>query len=363
MSSKFFFFIAFTFCLLNSYSQESQRYYQHAIVNPEHRPIIDFWINFLYEENDSIRKSYWNKEERNKLGSYYCLFCNNFFQYPRIKQLEYFKPYILSIEERDNQYFIKTAFWHFDFDPSDSSNKNQNPAGIITVVVEEEEDNLRLRNVLSYRTSLMKNFQQGKLKYFVDANTKIDTLACIQASQFSDSIANVWNTSYDSINYYVSGSPEELGRLLGFDFFYYGYSNGVSLLDAHLLMATANNFVYRHELVHMVLGSFPNALFSEGLATYMGGSHNIPYDSLAIAFIEKYPSLSMIDVENILIVYNARDFYVLGAMICNIVHQNKGIAALKELGKCSNGNEKLLGYASNLLEIRPEEFLSLLRKN
>lgn len=342
---------------------QEERYFKHAMANQTNDPkidsVINFWVSFLYEENDSLQLDYWAKEEIEKFTNP-CLFCANFFQFDRLAQLKYFKPYILSVEEKNDQYFIKTAFWNFNFTPSDTAKKNQNPAGVITVIVEEIDSQFYLKNVLSYRTTDWKKYTVGKINYLVAPSTKIDTIACRNAANFSDSLAKAWDVNYDSIAYYVTTTGEEIGKLLGFDFYFFGYTGGLSGTNDGFLMASGNNFFYRHELVHFVLGLYENNLFSEGLSTFIGGSHNVGFDVLAKSFYETFGALSDEEVEDILYIRNGENFYVFGAMICNAVYKQKGIEGLKELSKCTKGNDKLLPFASNLLDISEKEFLQLI---
>lgn len=359
----FLFLIGFSTIL----KAQDERYFQHAIVNQTNGPkidsVINFWTSFLYEENDSLQLKYWAEEEIEKY-TYPCLFCGNFFQFDRLDQLKYFKPYILSVEEKNNQYFIKTAFWNFNFKPSDTTNKNQNPAGIISVIVDEIDGQFYLKNVLSYRTTDWKKYTVGKINYMIAPSAEIDSVACQKAANYSDSLANAWEVSYDSIDYYVTTTGHEIGKLLGFDFSFYGYTEGLSGTKDGFLMASGDNFFYRHELVHFVLGLYENGLFSEGLATFIGGSHNVEFDVLAKSFYEKFgPQLSKKEVEEILYIRNGENFYVFGAMICNAVYKQLGIAGLKKLSKCSKGNEKLLPFAADLLNLSKKGFLEIIFQN
>lgn len=367
-------FLCAAFILLPDKIKASHKYYLHSLVKqtmtPEIEGVIKFWINFLYEENDSLRQTYWDKNEVARFGDNYCLFCTSFFyQYGRIATLDFLPPYILYVEKIDEQFLITTMFTEYSFTLSDSSLKNQSPWGIIKVIVEKHNNTLTLKNVLSNETLLWRRFQVGNIDYYIEPMVQIDTIACFEANKYVDSISNIWyGKNYDKkIDYYVASTSATINKLVGFDFgFLGGIGDGFTLINAKMILSGNKNFQYKHELTHLVLGEIPNQLLSEGLATYFGGTGNLDFNAAVKKFSrENYP-LTDEKITNIFDYPGFFEFYVFSALLCEQVYKVKGIAGLQSLLKDTthevgedfhNANNIMLQRICNLLGVsEPELF-------
>jgi hypothetical protein len=156
-----------------------QSYYLHTLadtsLNPSYKKFINFWIDFLYTEKDSMRRIYWNPNDIKRWGNEYSLFYYGFSQYPLFQLLKYFNPYILSVYNNNEFCQITTAFWNFKFTPSDSSAKlNSNPFCIVDVGIYEKNGHLYLTNLFDRRTAGWEKFSLGKINYIVEPTLKPD---------------------------------------------------------------------------------------------------------------------------------------------------------------------------------------------
>lgn len=179
--------------IVSAQNQEDKtsKYYLHSIVdttgNSEHKEIIDFWISFLYEESDSIRKTYWKPSEIERFGNDYALFYKSLFQYPSKTLLNYFKPYILSIYIEDDTYHIVTAFWNFNSIPNDSSAiQNANPFAIVEIGIAKENNNLYLLNLFDERVQNWAKHRYGKISYVIEPSVLKNKIEIKQAKAFID---------------------------------------------------------------------------------------------------------------------------------------------------------------------------------
>lgn len=341
--------LAYNFVLAQNQEDKTSKFYIHAIAdttgNSDRKEIVDFWINFLYEENDSIRRTYWKPSEIKRFGDDYALFYNSLFQYPPKSLLNYFKPYILSVYLKDDVYHVVTAFWNFNTIPNDTfAKQNSNPFAILEVGIVKENDSLYLLNIFDIRVHNWKRLNYGKITYIIEPSLIPNKLEMRQANDFVDSLTTIFSVDIDSITYVACKSPQTLGYLLGFNFFYAGYTSGKTFINAEMIISGMSTFNYPHELTHIVLDPLlnPGHFLSEGLATFFGGSKEKTYSQLLKEFKYRHPIITESMVDEIIAKPNAPVAYTLGALVANAIYKNYGITGLVKLkASPSKANESL----------------------
>lgn len=334
------------FLLISFSLSYSKSYKLHSLVeqtiNDEKKRAIDLWINFLFEDDINKRKELWNENEIENYGDDYALFEKAFFQYGRSETLQFLSPYILSIEQRDNLFFISTMFSYFPLSISDTAIQNHNPASIIKVGVIKINENLLLTNVLDYETYYWNKYPVNHIKYYVHPALKPIYEDMNNASKFIDSLNILWNGSpyKDTIIYYVAPTSELINSIVGFSFAYLGsIGSGQAFNDAKLVFSGNSNFNYRHEIAHLVFGKFDNHMLSEGLATYFGGSGDQFYENLKDKFLTQFKMINYETIENYLSYPNSFEYYMLGALLVEQVFRKNGIDGLKNLISTNEGND------------------------
>lgn len=348
-------------------SKAEEKYYLHSKVfqninnDKSLEPIIEHWIAFLYEPNDSLRKYYWDIDDIDLFHEDYCLFCKHLFQFPRETFFNEFKiiPYIISIEKREDIYFIKSMFVQKNINLSNSFTENQNPVGIIKVGMIRKNNKLFLKNIIINETRNWPQFTTNHIKYIVEPNIEIDSVSCLNAARFCDSLSLKWyGTEYkDTIQYFVTPSSESAELLLGLDFAFFGSFTGVTLNSAGIIIDGTKNFNFRHELVHIVLGEFPNRLLNEGLATYFGGSGQYDFITILSEFSKKNYPLTKEKIKQFYSYPGFRDYYVFGALICEQIYGLKGINGLKLISDSGEGDDILIQNVCKLLNITEDELI------
>jgi len=364
--------VVLIFMSLNLLSAEP-KYYLHSLVEQtkttEIEEVINVWIDFLYEDDSEIRKQYWHPDEVRDFRSEYCLFEQSFFQYGRSFTLSFAKPYILSVYKSGNQYEIKTMFIGTQLNLSDTATNNQAPMAIVNVIAEKVGEKFYLKNVLSKETELWKRFSVDAINYFVEPNVEIDTLACYKANEFLDSISNIWNsTVYENkINYYVSNSSKTINELVGFEFaFLGGIGSGIAFVDAGIILSGAGNFNYKHEICHIVFGRIENLFLSEGLASYFGGTGNQEYAVALKSFSKEVYPLDKEKIDEILKFTGFLNYYMLAAIVVEIVYKSQGIDGLKMLIQDTQYENSdalmLINQVCEMLELSEEELLTTINR-
>lgn len=341
-------------------------YYLHSIVqqtiSEDKQKALDLWIDFLYETNDTIRRSNWVASDIEKYEDDYCLFQNSYFNYDRIDQLSYFVPFILSIEKINSDYTIRTMFMQKEVKLSDIGKDNQQITSIVKVKVVEENGRLYLKNVIDDEVKKWNKFSTKNINFIVNNDITIDTSKCIEAQCFLDSLSKMWGKSLtQSVDYYVSNSPESINRIVGFDFsFYGGFGNGMAGRNGRYLFVGNGDFTYHHELVHLVFNGAANRLLSEGIATYLGGTNDKTYAEVKSDFHKEHYPLDSAKTTEINAYPGQRSYYVLGSIICELVVNEKGIAGIKSIWDTAGNNDFSNGLADyNTLRERTQKLLGI----
>jgi len=347
---------------------DTNKYYLHSqefqLMNEEKQKAIDLWIDFLYNPNDSLRKSFWCPDDVRYLGKNYALFDRSFFQFglERAEQLAILKPYILYVEPLNDVFFITTLFAKFPLTVSDSSINNQSPWAIIKVAVRKENDKYFLKNVLSYETEFWKKYKYEYLNYLVHPAVEVDTVAMREAKQFIDSLSILWNgEKFDKqIDYYVAPSSSKITDITGYQFAFLGNMTGMVLQDSNtnsiLLFTGLSNFIYKHEFVHIVLDEFGNFLWDEGLATFYGGTGamggKLDFAQNKKDFFDEFGELTLEKLDE-MFEYRWK-IYPLGAMVVEQIYKEKGIDGLKQFSqkfKVEDDEEKEFTHHSKQAKI------------
>lgn len=191
----------------------------------------------------------------------------------------------------------------------------------------------------------------GRVTFWYEPGQKQSPAKARQASLFVDSVARLFSVSPPMhLDVYITSSTEAGERLVGLDFFPDGSGPGTGLGGRTL--ATAGILflgdprvgeAYLHEFVHAVLGptiaSGGTAIFTEGVAVWLGGSHETSLRTM-YALLGRYqsthPEVSMADVLNA----NAPGgedatsaLYATSGLIVDAIYRQSGIAGLRRFAR------------------------------
>ena len=153
-------------------------------------------------------------------------------------------------------------------------------------------------------------------------------------------------------------------KLKGFDFeptmFYDNQIGGMADLANNAIYAGNDSEIYEHELIHLYADKkWPNnshELFTEGLATYLGGSVGYPldYHVKKIALYAQTHKVDFSDLANLPPIDEYTNFqYTIGGLICKIVDKKSGLAGLTVLSASVESDEAFYRLAEQSLNITP----------
>ncbi len=282
----------------------------------------------------------------------------------------FFTPTLLAVMPIGNErYMLKLAYLGVDKQQLNTPRLNL----ITTLEARKNGNSYFFYNAIDYNTRLFNVKQVGSIKYIYP--NKLDNDKAKEMDNFNTSFAKRFNVKPVVITYYKFDDPEQLFKVLGFDYIenmYYSLSGGLAHQWTNTLFAGNNSELYEHEAVHFytsILFEHRSRVVDEGYATYIGGSGGIPLSKLVIfakTYIAKNPKEDLRELAtNFKVRVNSGVpiTYILSALICKDIEEKLGIDGIKKLFspepqedyfatlKRVNGVDKLAfsGYISVLL--------------
>lgn len=326
--------------------------------NADVRKILTLWISYLGSNPDSAYDNpHWNAKEKAEYGLEYFDFAGHslFANLSARDLVETFKPTVLSIYGFADHYEIRTLFYSDGLPPE---SKGSNPPAIIRVAAIKEDGEWKLANILPFVTSKWIARQYGRIRYFSSPNHQFNAARAEEAKSFVDSLERMFGTTVAPFTYYVTPSAEELGVLLGHDFFFFGLASGQVIANGKIVMAGFGSEHYPHEFVHLATGDVPNKMISEGVATWLGGSRNLTYEQNLAELRDCLSKADSVTLEKIATRqwgWQCNALYTTGAVIVELVHKRGGIAAVKRLFQAPKEVEALLPFIADALGVAPDE--------
>jgi hypothetical protein len=210
----------------------------------------------------------------------------------------------------------------------------------------------------------------GRIVFHYEPGQRPDTGRARSAARLVDSAAALFGVSPPPhIDYYVTASPDAYFRALGLDFFVLPSGQGQAtagnaLPDAAVVLAgdPTQGEAYRHELVHVALGSRVRSGFiSEGIATWLGGSRRQSASQLyrgLIAFQRSHPDVTfaqlMRDKSGVpgSAVASSDAWYASGALVTESVFRRAGEVGLRALADTRPEAQAVERVIASLLGLR-----------
>ncbi len=323
--------------------------------NAEIKNVLSIWINYLESSPDSLYDNpWWNSGEKKKY-KIYDFAGRSLYQFPAHQLLDYFQPIILSINKEDSNYVIRTLFYQ---EGLKDYYARSNPWAILRVYVINENNEWKIANALPYLTHEWHFKKIGKIEYVYPPAYNFNKKLAKDASEFCDSIAKVFNVKWQPFKYYITPTGDELGRILGFDFFFAGYATGRVFYEDKIMLSGFNSEWYPHEFVHLVLGSKENIFVSEGIATFIGGSMQKSFTENVTALAEaaaKNDTVTLEDVYDKKWGWQSNAFYTSGGIICEMIYKTRGIDGLKKYFNAPKERDAYFKFLSSLLNMNLDE--------
>lgn len=195
-----------------------------------------------------------------------------------------------------------------------------------------------------------------KITFVYPPQHQFNDILAQKANEFCNRIAREFQfPDWHPFDFYITDSGDELGELLGFDFFFTGYTTGIGMNDKRILLSPFGSEWYPHEFVHLIV---PNkerhGMINEGLAIWQGGVMKKTFAERVEIIADQLANndtITFTDILNKKWGWQFVAYYTTGAIICKLAYDKGGLAALKKLLDTPPDNDKLIKAICDLLDI------------
>lgn len=298
---------------------------------PELTPIVNLYINYIESSPDSIYNNpFWNSAEKKKYEDF-DISRNSVFQggqgaWTAKSFYNFFTAHILSIEKRDSVYKIRVMYYRTEKDKYAEDAKRFNPAQIQRYYAIKENGEWKLANAFTFDLADWHSVETKYINYHFPNSSLYSEGLAEKANRFCDSIICRFDFPplEEKIEYYICTGEFEVGEVLGYDYYIYGWALGKTIQNK--IISGNGTVYYPHEFVHFI-DDDPEARghnVSEGFATWLGGSVGKSYPEMAKIFADEYFGN---DTANFAFAWtweNKLNKYCLGALIIDLVFDAKG---------------------------------------
>jgi hypothetical protein len=339
----------------------------HARVDTSQREVkevVELYTRYLSSSTDSVYDNpYWNSEEKKRYEDFD--FTAKFmYQIPSQQLLRYYKPTILSVEKEGNEYVIRTLF---STDKVKGTTSMPNPWCITKVYAAQENGTWKLKNGIH---NLTKNWQRktvGKITFIYPPEHRFNDSLAQEANIFCANLADKFQLSgWQPFDFYIAKDPDQMGALFGFDFYYAGYTTGVGMNSNRMLFSGMDSEWYPHEFVHLLVENKPrHKIIDEGFATWNGGAKKLTFDEntkILAAQLNKNNKVTFTDILDKSWGWQYNAFYTTGAIICQSIYQQKGLAGITALLNTSVDDSTFMDELCKLYGIPKNELNNYMRK-
>lgn len=329
----------------------------------EVKEIVALWTNYLSSNPDSIYNNpYWNEAEKKKYNDF------DFtraiiYQFPSTQILNNFKPTILSVEKEGENYAIRTLFIA---EGLEGIYKKSNPWCITKLYAVKENNQWKLKNALPILTQNWKRKTIGKIAFIYPPEHQFNQKLAKKTLEFCDSVALKFHfPDWKPIDFYITKSGDEMGKLLGFDFYFIGYTTGMGMNDKRILLSGFDSEWYPHELVHLIVeNKNRHSMIEEGFATLLGGTMEKTFEERAKILAQQLAINKTITFDDILTKrwgWQYAAYYTTGAILCKLAYDKGGVMEVKKLLDTAPNNDKLTQAISELFKINPSDVDKFMR--
>lgn len=238
------------------------------------------------------------------------------------------------------------------------------PLALYRVYATREQGRWVLANALPRLTGRWNHETIGRITFVFPPTQRFRRARAEATAAFVDSLAGAFAVSPPStIGYYFTDDLVQTLGAAGLEFFPLGSDTVGGRNNAldHLVFigSSSNGEGYRHELAHVILHPFlaplsAAGLVQEGLMTWTGGSAGLDFRELMPGlnhYLDTHPDLTL---ESIMTNPPPREgtvdvVYGGGAVLCKMVYDTGGLAAIRSLANAGREPGAVLAAAARLL--------------
>jgi hypothetical protein len=337
-----------------------------TVGTPNHE-IFSLWRSYLSSRPSCGQpSSLWSPSERER-WPVADLLCNYVYQGFSKFTVVHLAPAVGG----DSSYLIRTLVASVS-DPG----QDVQPLALYRVYATREGGRWVLANALPRLTSGWTHATIGRITFVFPPTHRFARARAESTVAFVDSLAHAFGVAPPpAIGYYFSDDLIETLGAAGLEFFPLGSDTVGGRNNAldHLVFigSSSNGEGYRHELAHVILLPFlaplkAAGLVQEGLMTWTAGSAGLGFKALIPGlrqYLDAHPDLTL---ERIMTdppprVGTLDVGYDGFAVLCKMVYDAGGLAAIRSLADAGREPQVVLGTAAHLLTVSPVQLDSLWR--
>ena len=359
------------------------------------KAVYDLWRKFLSSRPDTaIDTSLWNRKEVKRYSDPYSA---RSWIYNSQNIIKSFPPLLLSIEKEGKFYAIRTLYYS---DGLEEPYKSSNPWALQTMyakkvkikIKKEKVDTLaqggragyeepvadslrkkkdsteyRLFDPLHIITDSWSKRRMGPIDYHFPNNFFFDRSVGLRMTKFIKSIRKKYGLSKVSpIEFYITRNQDEIAAAAGLDFILGPSAGRSNTPNAQVFSSLASEW-YPHEIVHVMFRDFrPHFILNEGIATYLGGSMNRPFDSLVTKLAELFDTTDTITFQQIrespFLEGSTAVYYTVGAVLCKMAYQQGKAKKVKEMLSSGVSDDELYATIERVLRIQRQDVTAAVRQ-
>ena len=363
------------------------------------KAVYDLWRKFLSSNPDSaIDSSLWNQKELKRYSDPYAA---RSWIYNSERIIKSFPPLLLSIEKEGKFYAIRTLYYS---EGLEEQYKSSNPWALQTMYAKKVKikikkddkekkidtlpqgkrvgyqskmpDSLRKKNnSTEYRlfdplhiiTASWDKRRMGPIDYHFPHDYFFDRSVGLRMTKFIKHIRKKYDLPKVSpIEFYITRHQDEIAAAVGLDFILSPSSGRSNTPNAQVFSSLASEW-YPHEITHVLFRDFkPHFILNEGIATYLGGSMNRPFDSLAVDLAQYFYSNDTITFQQILdspfLEGSTVTYYTVGAVLCKMAYQEGKAEKVKELLSSGVSDAELYKTIERVLGINKQDVTRVIRQ-
>jgi hypothetical protein len=226
---------------------------------------------------------------------------------------------------------------------------------IYNLLAIQNQGQITFKRILDYNTRSWPIYQKGSITYHISPNKIFNEKEASEQEAFVRKLCRFFELDPIKLQYYSCVNPAEIFQIRGFDYepqMYSADKGGQNEVWSRIIYSGNNSEKYEHEVVHSYIYERfrlqHHPLFDEGLATYLGGSAQLPYPThrqYVKEYLEIHPEF---DLREHLDPYNAvkiREYtaipYVIGALICEYAYRYQDKDSLLQLFQSGKTDDDL----------------------
>ncbi len=168
------------------------------------------------------------------------------------------------------------------------------------------------------------------------------------------------------IEFYITRNQDEIAAAAGLDFILGPSAGRSNTPNAQVFSSLASEW-YPHEIVHVMFRDFrPHFILNEGIATYLGGSMNRPFDSLVTKLAELFDTNDTITFQQIrespFLEGSTAVYYTVGAVLCKMAYQQGKAKKVKEMLSSGVSDDELYATIERVLRIQRQDVTAAVRQ-